>query len=210
MLIALHVASLVVLSLPTPSTVHNKARWKTANAQADLEQMAKRLRGWGIDTDRERLTQSLWDLGGAYLKVQRPLVAPFHWYSKHSGSRQGWRMFASPQRHPAELHVDIELDGVWVPIYQPHSDEYDWNRAQFEHNRFRKFLGRFARGFVRTHYDHATRWIATKAAREHPEATRVRIQLYRYATPGPEQVKAGIQPKGRYQHPRRFDAEALR
>lgn len=209
-LIALHVMSLVVLSLPTPSSVHNKARWQTANAKADLEQMAQRLRGWGFDTDRERLTQALWDLGGAYLEVQRPLVAPFQWYAEKSGSRQGWRMFASPQRHPAELHVDIELDGVWVRIYEPHSDEFDWNRAQFEHNRFRKFLGRFARGFIRTHYDHAAKWIATKAAREHPEATRVRIQLYRYATPHPEQVKAGVKPNGRYQHARRFDAGALR
>jgi len=209
-LVALHVLSLVVLSLPTEGAIHNRARWQTANARADLRQMAERLSTWGYETDERRLTQSLWSLGSAYLLIQRPLAWPFVHYAKLSGCRQGWQMFASPQRHPAELHVDLELDGRWQPIYRPHSDEYTWNRQHFEHNRFRKFLGRFARGFFRSHYDEASHFIATKAAREHPEATRVRVQLYRYSSLPPERVRVGEQPKGRYQHPRVFEAEALR
>lgn len=209
-LIALHVASLVILSLPTEGAVHNRARWKTANAKADLRQMARRLQGWGIDTDEQRLARDLWALGSAYLTVQRPLAWPFAVYAKVTGSRQGWQMFASPQRHPAELHVDVEIDGQWQPIYRPQSDAHDWNREQLEHNRFRKFLGRFARGFYRQHYDQAARWVATKAAREHPRATRVRVQLYRYASLTPAQVLAGEPKQGRYEHARRFDAEGLR
>lgn len=209
-LVGLHVLSLVVLALPDASAVHSRRRWQTANARADLRQWTERLRDWGVDTDERRLERTLWDMGSAYLRVQQPLAAPFYWYAWVTGSRQAWRMFASPQRHPAELHVDIERDGSWQTIYAPHSDELSWNRRQFEHNRFRKFLGRFARGFIPEHYAQAARWVATRAAREHPEATRVRIRLYRYDTLPPARVLAGEQPTGRYEHPQIFDAEALR
>jgi len=209
-LLALHVLSLVVLSLPDAGAVHNRRRWQTANARADLQQTAARLTAWGIPIDELELKRRLWAMGTAYLVVQRPLVLPFVWYGRLTGSRQGWRMFASPQRHPAELHVDLEGDGQWEPIYRPHSDRYAWNREQFEHNRFRKFLGRFARGFIARDYQQTARWVATKAAREHPEAPRVLVRLYRYDTPTPQQVAAGETPAGRYEHAMRFDAEALR
>ena len=209
-LIALHVLSLVVLSLPDPGAVHNRARWKTANARSDLRQWAARFSSWGFETDERRLERDLWNLGTAYLTIQRPVAAPFVWYARLSGCRQAWRMFASPQRHPAELHVELEQGGTWRTIYRPHSDEHAWNRDQFEHNRFRKFLGRFARGFIPRDYHETTRWVATKAAAEHPEATRVRIRLYRYDTLPPARVQAGEQPEGRYEHPAVFDAESLR
>lgn len=210
-LVALHVLSLVVLSLPTEGAVHDRRRWQTANARADLRQMAARLTAWGWPIDEHGLERALWSMGDAYLRVQQPLAAPFVIYGQLTGSRQGWQMFASPQRHPAELQVDVERDGRWQPLYRPHSDEHAWNREQLEHNRFRKFLGRFARGFVRSHYEHTARWVATRAARDVPEATRVRVRLHRYATLPPERVRAGEQPSdGKYEHPRIFDAEALR
>ena len=45
-LVALHVLSLVVLSIPDEGAVHNRARWKTANARADLRQWAARFTEW--------------------------------------------------------------------------------------------------------------------------------------------------------------------
>jgi hypothetical protein len=209
-LVALHVASLVVLSLPGGGAVHDHRRWQTENARADLRQMAQRLTAWGWEIDEHGLARVLWSLGDAYLRVQRPVAAPFEAYAQLTGSRQGWAMFASPQRHPAELHVDVEVDGRWQMIYRPHSDAHAWNRRQLEHNRFRKFLGRFARGFQPQHYDQAARWVATKAAREHPAASRVRVRLWRYATLPPARVRAGERPSdGRYEHERVFEAAAL-
>jgi hypothetical protein len=209
--VALHVLSLVVLSLPDEGAVHDSPRWKTQNARADLRQMAARLTAWGWAIDEHGLARALWSAGDAYVTVQRPLAAPFEVYADITGSRQGWSMFASPQRHPAELHVDVEEGGRWRPLYRPHSDEHAWNREQLEHNRFRKFLGRFARGFHQRHYDEAARWVARKVVREHPQASRVRVRLWRYATLPPERVRAGEAPSdGRYEHERVFEVEALR
>ena len=56
----------------------------------------------------------------------------------------------------------------------------------------------------------AARWLATKALREHPGATRVRVRLWRYATLPPERVRAGERPAGgRYEHERVLEAAAL-
>jgi hypothetical protein len=208
LLIALHVASLVVLSLPTRDAIGTSRQWHTPNARADLQQAVERLRRFGIDTDEQRLGASLRSAANAYLNVYEPLSWPFRRYAEWSGCRQGWRMFARPQRHPAELHVDVEVDGHWQPLYRPHSDEYAWNREQFEHNRFRKFLGRFARGFVQKDYDEAANFIGHEALDDHPEANRARVQLYRYASLPPARVRAGEAPLGHYRNVRIVRAEA--
>jgi hypothetical protein len=209
-LIAAHVIAVVVLTLPGESAMLNARRWKTANAQDDLRRWAERLQGWGVDTDPQRLQQSLWDTATSVAAVREAIATPFQPYAAATRMKQGWAMFASPQRHPAEVHVDVFEDGAWRLVYRPHDDAHDWNHAQFEHNRFRKFFGRFAREFVRRHYDQTAHWIATAAAVDHPRATKIRVRLYRYASLPPERVRAGDTPEGRYEHPREFEAEALR
>jgi len=62
-LLGLHVLSLVVLSLPDEGAVHSRRRWKTANARADLRQLAQRLSDWGWQTDEHQLERALWDAG---------------------------------------------------------------------------------------------------------------------------------------------------
>ncbi len=208
-LILFHVLSMLVLSLPDAGAFDDR-RWQNDNARDDLRKMAERLNAWGWSTDATTLERDLRAAGKRYLHVQQSIAAPFEGYAALTGSRQGWSMFASPQRHPAELHVDIAQTGEWRPLYRPQSEVHAWHRTQLEHNRFRKFLGRFARGFQVTHYDDAARWIATRAAVEHPDASRVRVQLYRYATLPPEQVRAGLKPSGRYEHTRVWDAGTLR
>lgn len=208
-LILFHVVSMLVLSLPNASAFQD-GRWQNENARDDLRKMAQRLNGSGWNTDAETLERELRSVANRYVRVQQAVATPFEVYAALSGSRQGWSMFASPQRHPAELHVDMLQGDRWQALYRPHSDAHDWNREQLEHNRFRKFLGRFARGFRIEHYNQAAHWVATRAAREHPAASTIRVQLYRYATLAPEEVRAGNTPIGRYEHTRVWNAEALR
>ena len=44
----------------------------------------------------------------------------------------------------------------------------------------------------------------------HPDATRVRVRLFRYRTLPPARVLAGETPRGRYEHTAVFEAEARR
>lgn len=200
-LILFHALSIVVLSLPSASAF-NAGRWQTDNARDDLRRMATRLTDWGWPHDEHSLERRLRSMQGGYLRVQTQLVRPFALYAGLTGSRQDWSMFASPQRHPAELHVDIEEAGQWRALYRPHRDDSAWKRAVFEHNRMRKFLGRFARDLRRDDYEHSVQWVAAQALRDHADAARVRVRLYRYASLAPEQVIAGAHPIGRYEHER--------
>ncbi len=209
-LVLAHVVAVVILTTPGRAALLNGNRWKTANAQDDLQRWANRLRGWGVDTDKERLQRAVWDTASSYASVRDAIAEPFSLYADAVQMKQGWAMFASPQRHPGEIHVEVKVDGAWQLVFRPHDDAHAWNQEQFEHNRFRKFVGRFARDFRRQHYDETCAWIATKAAREHPTATAVRVRLYRYESLPPERVRAGETPTGRYEHPREFDAETLR
>ncbi|MEM6995765.1 MAG: hypothetical protein AAF721_34970, partial [Myxococcota bacterium] len=82
--------------------------------------------------------------------------------------------------------------------------------GQRRHNRVRKLLGRFARTFYPDRYRQTARWFATRAAVDFPEATAVRVRLFRVQSPTAAEVRADREPEGRYEHEQRFDAEALR
>lgn len=208
-LIALHVLAIVVLSLPA-GNIANPATWESPSLKADFASWAGRLRGLGVDTTPQSFQAAMWRLATRYLSLRGRVVAPFALYGELSGAAQGWAMFASPQRHPAEVHVDIREAGGFRPLFRPRSDEHAWRRQVLDHNRVRKYVGRFARGFDRRDYDQLARWLAVQAARDFPGARQVRVQLYRYSTLGPADVRAGRQPAGTYEEPRIFDAEALR
>jgi hypothetical protein len=74
----------------------------------------------------------------------------------------------------------------------------------------RKQLGRFARTFYPRRYDAVARWLATEAARDFPDATSVRVRLWRYVSLPPDRVLAGEEPEGRYEHELLFEADTLR
>ncbi|MCA9635082.1 MAG: hypothetical protein KC420_03500 [Myxococcales bacterium] len=209
-LVGYHVAAIVVLSIPPAGALNNPAMWRSANTRSDIAGYAAALGQVGVEITPEELGARVRDAAATFGRIRELLAAPFAGYAALVGARQGWAMFASPQRVPAEVHVDLEIGGEWRPLYRPHDDAAAWRRATFEHNRFRKFNGRFARTFIPPHYDGLARWLAREAAAEFPEATAIRVRLYRYRTLPPAEARAGRRPEGRYEHERRFVAEELR
>lgn len=208
--IAFHVLAVVALSFPPPHRLLDRRGWESANARHDLARWAARLRDLGFDMSDERFARRLRALAESYAGVHAAVMTPFVPYARWTGAIQGWAMFSSPQKHPAELHVDILVNGAWQPVYRPHSDAHDFWGPRFRHNRMRKQLGRFARTLHMDSYDGLARHVATEAARAFPDAREIRVRLYRYAAPAPEAVRAGQTPAGRHDHERRFHAGPLR
>ena len=204
-LVGLHVLSIVVLSLPKSSVVANRRAWESANAKAEFHRWADRL-----GTDPETFRSRLWGVAQTAGRARDRAGAPFEVYAALTGTGQGWQMFATPQKVPAELHVDIEVNGQWKALVRPRDPRSTWRLQQRTHNRLRKALGRFARTFHASRYRGLARWFAVQAARDFPEATRVRVVLWRYRSLPPRAVREGQQPQGREEHPIVFDAEALR
>lgn len=208
--IAFHVVAVVALSFPTSRVLLDRSGWESENTRSELVRWSGRLGQLGVDTTPAGLEQTVRRLLERYVSVHAVLTAPFAQYARFTGARQGWAMFAAPQKHPAEFHIDILEDSTWRPIYRPHSAEHDFWGARFRHNRVRKQLGRFARTFHVGAYDRLAQFVAREAALAYPHARAIRVQLWRYATLSPEAVRAGQTPAGRYEHTRRFNAATLR
>ncbi len=205
-----HLLAVVILSLPSAGALTSESMWRSANFKADIAGYAEALQGLGVETTPKALGARLKRAALSFAGIRRAISWPFGRYAELVGARQGWAMFASPQRHPAELHVEIEVDGAWRLLYRPHDDEAEWRGETMRHNRVRKFAGRFARGFVPKNYEELATWLATEASGDFPEANAVRVRLYRYRSLPPEAIRNGERPEGRYERARVFDAEELR
>ncbi|MEM7158202.1 MAG: hypothetical protein AAF799_35500 [Myxococcota bacterium] len=211
LLVALHIVAVLLLAIPDAGGVAlERASWKNPTVQAELSAWAERLSTLGYHTDTATLEGDVYAVAKSWTGTLKALRVPVRPYSDYLGVRQTWRMFVAPHRHPATLHVDIEEDGQWRPIHVARSDEYDWRRGQLDHPRMRSMLFRYGWKRYDRYYRGLTRWLATQAAGDFPQATRVRIRMYGFRTPTPEEVRADAIPEGKFKQQRVFAAEDLR
>ncbi|NUP06088.1 MAG: hypothetical protein HOW73_08520 [Polyangiaceae bacterium] len=201
--ITFHVLAVIVMSLPGEG-ITSKAQWQSENLRSDFAGWANALRKVGIAISDEELAEKARAVAEGYVDARSVLSAPFEPYQQATGARQGWAMFASPQRHPAEVHVDVFERGEWRPLFRPRSAEYSWFTRRLDHHRLRKLSGRFARGFNRGVYDDLARYLADRALHDFPTAERVRVRLYSWDALPPERVRAGEKPVGEYKEPREY------
>jgi len=206
-----HICAVIVYALPSPARIGERAYWKRDTTQEELRQWAGSLDRVGIDTSAQGLEEFLWNLSQGYVSLRRHLIRPFTPYSKYSSVAQGWRMFTNPQRRPARLHLSLVFeDGREEDLFIPHSDQANWRRRQFDHNRFRKQLGRLARDTPNRDFDFIASWAAKRAAGDFPLATKLRVRLYRWRSLDASDVRAGVEPDGNYVRERLLALEPLR
>jgi hypothetical protein len=206
-LLAFHVLAVIALSLPG-AQIARSARWNSRLMRQDVADWAAALNRLGIHVAPEELRRRLHALATSYVVVRSELVAPFALYAQVTGARQGWAMFASPQRRPSELHVDgITAQGL-RPLYRPHDSHAAFMADYFLNNRMRKFQGRFARAMRDQYYEDFAKFVAKRAFVQYPELSEVRVALYSYAALPPERVRAGARPEGSYDNVRTFSRGA--
>lgn len=203
-----HAVSILVLCLP--AGVASETRWASKTTQRDLADWAAKLQGLGIDTDKSSLEATLKRLAEGYIDVRRVLARPFGLYTRVTLTYQGWTMFASPQRRPYEIHVDGLVDGAWIPLHRPLDDTADVFDGYLQHNRVRKFTGRFAKNFSDVNYTDFATFLAKRAFEARPDVERVRVSLYGYTTPPPERAARGERSDGQYEHELELSREDVR
>ncbi|MFO0547597.1 MAG: hypothetical protein U0271_04360 [Polyangiaceae bacterium] len=203
-LVLFHVSAVLVLSLPGESMM-NPARWRSENFQSDVSGWNRTLAKLGVHMSDAAFASRLRSTGESYMRARSIVAAPFLPYPDIAGTDQGWTMFSSPQRHPVELHIDVERPSRgYQPLFRPRSDEFGWRRDLFDHHRLRKLFGRFAREFSKVTFERLSKYVAALAFKDFPDATRVRIRLYSYDTLEPARVRAGEKPVGTYTKTREF------
>ncbi len=207
-LLAFHVVAVIALSLPGPQ-VASSARWNSRLMQKDMADWAAQLRAIGINVTAEEFGRGVRSLAEGYVALRNQIVSPFDLYARVTQARQGWAMFASPQRHPAELRVDGLVGGRWQPLVRPHDPEAAFMSDYLRHNRVRKFQGRFARALRNGYYDDFAAFLARRAFHARPDVERVQVSLFSYAALGPEQVRSGQKIEGESLHLRVFERKTF-
>lgn len=208
-LIAFHAVAVVVLSAPEPHLLTDPSMWENKTNRKRFADWSQRLSILGYDSADE-LKEDLWALSQIYLAIRQAVSMPFERYAQWFGVKQGWLMFSGTRQEPAELHLDIYEGGAWHPLIRPHSDEHDFFSEKLTNNRFRKVLGRQSNRKTYHGYDQLARFLAVQAIKHYPEATQVRVRLYRYPTRKPADVRAQSPVRGAYENELIFPAEKLK
>lgn len=190
-LVVCHVAVITGVALPAPGPGVNRKNWRDPTVQAEFRAWSARLGALGIETTPESLQDRVFELARGYGAARRRALDPLRPWLRLTGTFQSWRMFVAPHRNPARLQIDVELDAAWTPIYRARSREHAWRARVFDHDRMRSATFRYAWLSYRPKYQRLVGWIAARVGEDFPEATRVRVSYEKYATPSPQDVRAG-------------------
>lgn len=209
-LVALHVIAIVLMASPDPGSGMRRSSWRDPTVKAEFNAWTGRMNALGWAVTEPELEDHLWDFAVRWQEARDHVVGPFDEYGRYMGTGQAWRMFVAPHRFPTRLHIDIEENGVWRPLYEERSAEYDWRGRYLDHDRFRSAIFRFGWSQFRVTYEQFADWIAVQAAADFPKASRVRVRMYKYETLSPAQVKAGKDLDGKFQQEKVLNLDDVR
>lgn len=198
MLVALHVAAVVVGAFPAPVGGLNRAAWSEPTVKAELDAWHQRLQGMGLTADRATFEDGLYSLASTWVRGRQQVVKPFRPYYRYVGTEQSWRMFVAPHKHPSRLQVQVRVQGAeaeaWQTIFEQDNSEFDWRANQFLHTRMRSSLFRYSWPGYQRSFKALSTWIGRRVAEERPEVTHVRVQWLRRRTASPAKMRAGELP----------------
>lgn len=210
--LVLHVVAVLLLALPSVGGLLSRSAWREPSVQEEFASWAGMLSSVGIQRTPEQLEEQLWSLATGYREVHRSLIAPARPYAVWLGTGQGWMMFPAPEQNPATLQIDVEIDGVWKPIYRARSAKYPWRRDFFDQDRIRTLMFHYTWPHLRRRglFLDLQRWLGPWLAEDFPQATQARIRFWRQPTPTPEQSRAGTVPRGSYEAENRLQLQDYR
>jgi len=195
-LVALHVAAVVIGAFPAPVGGLSKASWSEPTVQAEFDTWHARLQGLGLSADRAEFEDGLFKLAGGWVRARNTVVKPFHPYYRYLGTEQSWRMFVAPHKHPSRLQIQVRdgESGEWDTIFEQDNPELDWRAHQLLQSRTRSCLFRYSWPGYRRNFRALGRWVARQVAEERDDVSHVRVQWLRRRTPGPAKMRAGELP----------------
>lgn len=198
-LVGAHVLAVLAMATPSPSAGLRRSAWKDPTVQAEFAAWNDRFHALGLDWSEEEMEDRLWDFAVGWDKARGAILTPIAPYGRYLGASQAWRMFVAPHRYPTRLHIELERDGAWESLYIERSAAHAWRREVFDNDRMRSAIFRFGWSQYKKSWVAFADWVAQRAAEDFPDATRVRVRMYKYKTLSPVDAAAGEEPEGRFQ-----------
>lgn len=193
-LILLHVALIGAAAVPAPEGGMRRKAWQDPTVQGEISAWGDRLRGIGLDVSDAEIESGLWDFAVDYMAARNAALKPARPYYRYLGTEQSWRMFVAPHKHPSRLELSIDRGAGWEVVYLQSTPGEGWLEDILEHDRSRSLLFRYTWRSFRRAYRHMVAWLGEHAARDFPDATRMRARWMRQRTPTPAQARAGKAP----------------
>lgn|GEM_PF-2523630 len=109
-------------------------------------------------------------------------------YSACCGVRQGWRMFNAVGAKTARVDVAVRIDGKWKFAYVERSDKHEWNRAAFDHYRWREYFNHLRKKKKDAAWTNFLAWLSVAVVEDFPDADRVRVRVRQTAYPEPAEL----------------------
>ena len=147
---------------------------------------------------REEFEDQIWQLNTAIVDSRKTLLKPFLPYYEYAGTMQAWHMFSAPHRYPNRLHIDIQQEGQWETVFITGSTEKTWRQSQFHDSRMGSAIFRYGWTGYRSGYRYLCSWVAKQATQDFPNATAIRIRMFKYRTQSPKEIQSNEPEKGRF------------
>ena len=182
--VVFHVLAVVVLSLPHPASLKRASDWERPQVKARFARLSGALRGLGMTLEDGALQRATWSAAQSYLRVRGAMASVFEPYARAAGFGQGWSLFLSSGREVSRVHIDLERNGRFEPLFVRGSREHRWLSRELDGDRMRKLFGYAIRGHDDA-WNAFARWAARRAAHEFKDATALRVRTFVYDVPPP-------------------------
>ena len=190
LLLVVLIAWNVLGAYPTPGDV-TEEKLKEGTAKKELDRWVQRLRGFGVDTDAERLGRWYAGFANGINAVRAFVMAPIQPIMDFTGTQQGWRLFSLPNERPHVLRVIGERKKKRRVLYETWSTSRTFLGSTLEFRRVRAFYNPSSQGPPNT-YDAFARRLSERVFEQKPDLDSVTVLLeQRHTTlPGePEDTK---------------------
>jgi hypothetical protein len=175
LLLSVLIAWNVVGAYPTPGDV-TEEKLKEGVAKKELDRWVRRLRGFGVDTDHERLGRWYAGFANGVNAVRNFVMAPIQPFMDFTGTQQGWRLFSLPNERPHVLRVTGERKGKRRVLYETWSPSRTFLKETLEFRRVRALYNPSSSGPPNT-YDAFARRLSERVFERKPELESMTVLL---------------------------------
>jgi hypothetical protein len=200
-LIAFHVVGMVLAASPAPRGEASRARTYALPSVVDeLQGWSARLRDFGVEATPEQLAMTLRSASKQWLGVREAVLRPWFFVQRHTGTRQGWNMFAAPDRYPPTFRLEVDRGAGFEAIYDVDDDTRRWRSSLLHHHRVRRTMNiRSAKWNEPIAFAFCDR-LAARAFDDFADARAARCVFEQLASVTPEEMRAGTRPRVRDTH----------
>ena len=195
--ILLHLFAINIVAFPTPRGNLGAKHVQKPDVQESIKLWHKLLLYETFTgRDKDEFSKDIVAVGHWLVDGQKALTEPFLPYYKYAGTRQSWQMFGYVQHSSGHLHIEIQENDQWRPLYVDLDSDHQWQGALINQERSRAMRSLFAQKQYFERYKRFSEWLSIKAFEAYPQAQAVKVFYEMQSVPKANILRATGRKKG--------------